>query len=269
MTLVTTNWLEKNLKEVKIIDASWHMPNIKRNAHKEFLENHIAGAQFFDLDKNSDETSSLPHMLPSKEKWGGIIKNFGIKNSDHVIIYDNSDIISSCRCWYMFIYFGHDSKKVSVLDGGLKKWNIEKKRTTLEIINFPNSKYSIDEKKFMVKNKSQIDANINSQIFDLIDARSKNRFLGQESEPRPGLKSGSIKNSNNIPFTDCINKKDHTFKSKEELLEIFKKVSTLNKKKQVFTCGSGVTACILALANKLISDKNPIIYDGSWVEYGS
>ena len=269
MTLVTTDWLEKNLDKVKILDASWHMPNVGRNAYQEFLENHIKGSQFFNLDKNSDEASSLPHMLPDKEKWKKIISNFGIENSDQVIVYDNSDVISSCRCWYMFIYFGHDLKKISVLDGGLKKWKIEQKKTTSQLSKFANSEYNIDEKKFMVKNKSQIDANIEPQLFELIDARGKNRFLGLEPEPRPGLKSGSVKNSKNIPFTECVNKEDHTFKSKEELLKIFRKASAFNEKNQVFTCGSGVTACILALANKIISYKNPTIYDGSWAEYGS
>ena len=117
--------------------------------------------------------------------------------------------------------------------------------------------------------KNQINENIDSQVFDLIDARGKNRFLGLEPEPRPGLKSGNIKNSKNIPFVDCINKKDHTFKSKEEILKIFQGAGVADEKYQIFTCGSGVTACVLALANKLISDKNPIIYDGSWAEYGS
>jgi thiosulfate/3-mercaptopyruvate sulfurtransferase len=269
VTLVSTDWLKENLNKVKILDASWHMPNTGRDAYKEFQECHIEEAQFFDLDKNSDEESLLPHMLPDKEKWRKIISNFGIKNSDQVIVYDNSDVMSSCRCWYMLIYFGHDPKKVSVLNGGLKKWKIEKRKTTSHISKFANSEYNVDEKKFMVKNKNQIDTNIETPVFELIDARGKNRFLGLELEPRLGLKSGCVKNSKNIPFTECVNKGDRTFKSKEELLKIFKRANTLNEKNQVFTCGSGITACILALANKIISDKNPTIYDGSWAEYGS
>ncbi len=269
MTLVTTDWLEKNLTGVKILDASWHMPSSNRHAYNEFLEGHIEEAQFFDLDKNSDENSSLPHMLPNKKKWQNIISNFGIKNEDQIIVYDNSDVISSCRCWYMFIYFGHNPNKISVLDGGFKKWNIENKKIVKKITSFKKSDYHVEEKNFMVKNKNQINENIDSQVFDLIDARGKNRFLGLEPEPRPGLKSGNIKNSKNIPFVDCINKKDHTFKSKEEILKIFQGAGVADEKYQIFTCGSGVTACVLALANKLISDKNPIIYDGSWAEYGS
>ena len=105
MTLVSTDWLENNLSKVKVLDASWHMPSTKRNAEQEFLINHIPNSQFFDLDKNSDSNNPLPHMLPAKEKWKEIISNFGIENDDYVIIYDDSDVISSCRCWYMFIYF--------------------------------------------------------------------------------------------------------------------------------------------------------------------
>jgi len=168
----------------------------------------------------------------------------------------------------MFIYFGHNSKKVFVLDGGLKKWKLENKRTfeQLEILN--KSNYLAGESKNLVKTKSQINQNIKENNFQLIDARGQKRFDGLESEPRAGLKSGHIQNSLNLPFSECINKSDHTFKSKQELLKIFQNLKILGEEKQVFTCGSGVTACILAMANKIISDKNPVVYDGSWSEYG-
>ena len=121
MTLVSTDWLDSNLSKVKVLDASWHMPSTKRDAEQEFLINHIPNSQFFDLDKNSDSNNPLPHMLPSKEKWKEIISNFGIENDDYVIIYDDSDVISSCRCWYMFIYFGHDIKKNFCFKWWIKK----------------------------------------------------------------------------------------------------------------------------------------------------
>ena len=123
-------------------------------------------------------------------------------------------------------------------------------------------------KKNLVLNKFQIDENIKLNKFQIVDARGKTRFDGTESEPRQGLKSGSIKNSKNLPFNECINKSDHTFKYKDELIKIFKQAGVRSDKQQVFTCGSGVTACILAMANKIINDKNPTIYDGSWSEYG-
>ena len=268
MSLVNTNWLEKNLNQVKILDASWHMPSANRNAYKEFLSEHIENSQFFDLDRNSELDSTLPHMLPSKKKWQEIISSYGISNQDKIVIYDNSDIISSCRCWYMFIYFGHDVSKIFILNGGLKKWKIDNKKITSNLVSNNKTSYFAEEIKNLVLNKLQIDENINLDKFQVIDARGKKRFEGTELEPRPGLKSGSIKNSKNLPFNECINQSNHTFKDKDELIKIFTSAGIRTEKQQVFTCGSGVTACILAMANKIISGKNPIIYDGSWSEYG-
>ena len=268
MSLVNTSWLEKNLNKVKILDASWHMPNTNRNAYEEFLDGHIENSQFFDMDKNSKLDSILPHMLPSKEKWQEIISNYGINNQDKIVIYDNSDIISSCRCWYMFVYFGHDINKVFILNGGLKKWKIDNKKITNNLNTNNKTTYLAKEIKSLVVNKLQIDQNIKLNEFQVIDARGEKRFEGSEPEPRQGLRSGSIKNSKNLPFNKCINKSDHTFKDKDELIKIFDFAGIKTDKQQVFTCGSGVTACILAIANKIINDKNPIIYDGSWSEYG-
>jgi thiosulfate/3-mercaptopyruvate sulfurtransferase len=268
MSLVNTGWLEKNLNEVKILDASWHMPSTNRDAHKEFLVEHIENSQFFDIDKNSEPDSILPHMLPSKERWQKIISNYGICNQDKIVIYDNSDVISSCRCWYMFIYFGHDISKIFILDGGLKKWKIDKKKTTHNLSTNNKTNYKAKRIKTLVVNKLQIDKNIKLNEFQVVDARGKKRFEGTEPEPRPDLKSGSIKNSKNLPFNECINKSDHTFKNKDVLMKVFRHAGIITNKQQVFTCGSGITACILAMANKIINDKNPIIYDGSWSEYG-
>ena len=268
MSLVSTEWLENNLDKVRIIDATWHMPNSGRDAYGEYSKAHIANAVFFDLDKNSDEKSSLPHMLPNKEKWKRLVSEFGIKNSDYLVIYDNSDTISSCRCWYSFIYFGHEPKKVSVLDGGLLKWTNERKATENKKVKFKKTNYKVIENKLLVKNKKQIEENIFSKKFILVDARSRERFEGIKPEPRQGLKSGHIKDSKNIPYTDCLNKIDRTFKNKDELSKIFNKQDVNNKKDTVFTCGSGVTACVLGLANSIISGKTPIVYDGSWSEYG-
>jgi thiosulfate/3-mercaptopyruvate sulfurtransferase len=268
MSLVNTNWLEKNLNEVKILDASWHMPNTNRDGYKEFLSEHIKGSQFFDLDKNSELDSTLPHMLPSINKWQEIISNYGINNQDKIVIYDNSDVISSCRCWYMFIYFGHDISKVFVLNGGLKKWKNDKKKITNKLTVNNKTNYVAKKIKNLVLSKLQINENIELNNFQVVDARGEKRFAGIEPEPRPGLQSGSIKNSKNLPFNKCINKSDRTFKDRDELIKIFKYADIKNDVQQVFTCGSGVTACILAMANKIINDKKPIIYDGSWSEYG-
>ena len=269
MKLVSTDWLNNNLSKVRIFDASWHMPNSKRNAKEEYLDKHIPRAIFWDIEEHSDKDSSMPHMLPNSDYWTRMMWSFGIKNSDHIVVYDFSDVYSSCRLWFSLKYFGHE--KVSVLDGGLKKWLKEKKPITKKIEKMEQrNSYQTHENIDLVKNKKQIDENIIKKEFIVIDARSIGRFKGQEPEPRKELKSGSIPNSICLPFKECINE-DHSFKNKEQLLLKFKKI--LESKKLpvnlVFSCGSGITATVLSLAYSLINDKYlPTIYDGSWAEYG-
>jgi len=268
MSLVSTDWLMANLDKVKIIDCSWHMPQTKRNGFEEYKKQHIKNAIYFDLDKNSKKDTDLPHMLIDKKSWENIVSNMGIKNDDQIIVYDNSDVISSCRCWYNFIYFGHNPNLIKVLDGGLKKWVNEKKPTTNDIVNIKPSDYSANEKIELVKNKAQINENILTKEFLVIDARSKERFEGLVPEPRKGLKSGSINNSYCLPFSELINA-DHTFIDKKKIFQKFSSIKSSLDKNIVFTCGSGVTAAVLALAYSLIDNKyNPVIYDGSWSEYG-
>ena len=277
MNLVTTEWLEKNLNKVKIFDASWHMPSTKRNAIKEYENKHIPGAMFWDVDKHSDNDSPYPHMMSNSDYWTRMLWSFGIQNNDHIIVYDNSDIYSSCRLWFSLKYFGHE--KVSVLDGGMKKWLKENRPTdnkinqdlgkfsSIDKLN-PTTKYSVNEQAELIKNKLQIDENIKKQSFQTVDARSRDRFEGKAEEPRPGLKKGCIIGSKNIPFKECINSKTNTFKSKNELSVIFTKNGIDISKPIVFTCGSGMTATVLSLAYSIISGKNAAIYDGSWSEYG-
>ena len=269
MSLVETDWLEKNLTKVKIIDCSWHMPQTQRNGYEEYKSLHIPNAIFFDLDKNSKKDTALPHMLVDQTNWNTIVSNMGIQKSDEIVIYDNSDVISSCRGWFNFIYYGHDPKLINVLNGGLKKWLKEKKKVTDRIIDVGKSDYKSLERKDLVKSKKAIDQNIEEKMFILIDARSRERFEGKVPEPRKGLRSGCIKNSFCIPFNDCINV-NKTFRNKDELQKIFKTcLENVEQKNIVFSCGSGVTACVLALAYSLINDKYlPCIYDGSWAEYG-
>ena len=269
MSIVTTDWLINNLNNVKIVDSSWHLPNQNRDAIKEYSNEHIINSVFFDIDKNSDQETDLPHMLPSAKKWEDIISNLGISNNDNIIIYDNSDVISSCRCWYTFRYFGHDPCLVSVLDGGLKKWKQEGKPTVKYKTNINKSIYKAVANKDMVKSKSDIDENIKLKNFKLVDARSYERFKGMVPEIRTNVKRGSIKGSYCLPFTKIINKNNNTFKNKDELNQIFKEVIDTQDINLVFSCGSGITASVLAIAYSMINNKyTPTIYDGSWSEYG-
>ena len=276
MNLVSTEWLNSNLSKVKIFDASWHMPSTKRSGQNEYSNKHIPGALFWDLDEHSDKDSPFPHMLPNSDYWTRMLWSFGIKNDDHIVVYDFSDVHSACRLCFSLKYFGH--QKVSALDGGMKKWLKENRPTSNETnkdigkfsyidkINTKN-KYKVSENFDWIKKKEQIDKNIKTNLFTLVDARSRERFEGNAEEPRPNLKKGCIPGSKNIPFQDCIDTGTNTFKKKSELIKIFKENDVDYSKPNVFMCGSGVTACVLGLAYFLITDKNAVIYDGSFSQW--
>jgi len=277
MSLVSTKFLDENLNKVKIFDASWHISS-KRDAKKEYEEKHIKGAMFWDIDEHSDKDSPYPHMMSNSDYWTRMLWSFGIQNEDFIIVYDYSDIYSACRLWFALKYFGH--KKVSVLDGGMKKWLKENRPTNKEVgkdlgkfssidkLN-PKNKYKVSENTEWIKNKKQIDENIKTPSFQTVDARSRERFEGKVDELRPGLKRGCIPGSKNIPFQDCINSKTNTFKTKSELIKIFNENNIDRFKPIVFTCGSGITACVLGMAYSIISGKNnTLIYDGSFSEWG-
>ena len=269
MTLVSTDWLNENLGKIKIIDASWHLET--RDGQAEYKKEHIPNSVFFDLEKSSKQDKNLPHghFLPEKERWELEVSEMGISNNDTIVIYDNSFLMSACRCWFQFIYYGHAPKLVHVLDGGFEKWKSENKKISTEKTKIIKSKYYAKENKNMVKNKLEIKNNIEKKEFILVDARSKNRFLGLEPEPRPNVRSGSIENSKSLPFLDLINNKYKTLLPKKNLEEKFSSIGLKNQKNVVFTCGSSVTASVLGLAYKEINNNyTPTIYVGSWSEYG-
>ena len=269
MTLVSTNWLDKNLNKVKIIDASWHLVK-NRNAIEEYNKEHLENAIFFDLDKNSNQRKDLPHghFLPSSSDHEKAVSEMGISNTDRIIIYCNSNLISSCRAWFQFLYFGHDPKLVSVLNGGMKKWKLEDRKVTNLKTQTISCNYKARENKNMIKILSQINENIEKKEFTVLDARSKNRFLGLEPEPSPGIKSGSIKGSKSMPLSEIVNIKDNTFLDRKKLRDIFNSIK-ISSNKIVMSCGSSVSAASLALAYSLINDDYiPKIYIGSWTEFG-
>ena len=194
----------------------------------------------------------------------------GISNNDKILIYDNSKLYSACRCWFSLLYFGHDIKKLYILNGGLKKWKQENKTTTKGKTNIARSNYKAQKKGSYVFKMRQINENIKSNNFVVVDARSLKRFNGDIDEPRKGLRKGNIKNSICLPYGECINQTTNEFKTNHELKLIFEKITKIkNNNKFVFTCGSGVTASVLAYAYRIINNQyEPIIYDGSWSEYG-
>ena len=270
MTLISTQELNDSmLGNVKVIDASWHFLS-NRNGFKEYQKTHIENAVFFDLEKNSNQQKNLPHdhFLPEKKDWEEALSKMGISNDDRVVIYDNSDLVTSCRCWFQFLYFGHKPNLVFVLDGGLKKWKLENRKVTNKETKIQPSKYFAKENKHMIKIKSQIEENIKKNEFKLLDARSKDRSNGKVREPRPSVRSGSIEGSVCLPYSECINPKDNSFLNKKILMEKFKSLG-ISDNNVVFTCGSSVTASVLGVAYSLVNNKyTTTIYVGSWSEYG-
>lgn len=261
--LVSTDWLANHLgDDLCILDASWHMPATQRNARVEFEAGHIAGAQFFDLDAISDTETTLPHMLPSPEKFAAEVSKLGASNTRKIICYDSTGLFSAARCWWMFKVFGHDN--VAVLDGGLKKWLAEGRATQSGDAPQISGNFTASFRPDMVKSITQVA----SEAAQIVDARSPTRFRGQEPEPRPAVKPGHMPGAQNLHYASLINS-DGTLKPQKELAEIFATTGIDIEKPITTSCGSGVTAAILALALLELGAKHHALYDGSWAEWGA
>ena len=265
--IVSTDWLEKHLEapDIRIIDSSWYFPQEKRNAEQEFIDCHIPGASFFDIDKIKDNESDLPHMLPPSELFNSTVRKLGIGDGHKVVIYDGVGMRSAARLWWMFKVFGYSD--VVVLDGGFPKWVKENRSITADITEKEIRHLTIYEDKSIVADRDDVLRATKLNHCSIIDARSEGRFLGKEPEPRSGLRSGSIENSINVPYETLLNK-DFTFKKKQEILDIFSHKGLVFNNYIITTCGSGVTAAILFLALDEIGCSKISLYDGSWAEWG-
>jgi len=265
--IVSTDWLEQHLEapDIRIIDSSWYFPQEKRNAEQEFLECHIPGASFFDIDKIKDNDSDLPHMLPPSEMFNSTVRKLGIGDGHKVVIYDALGMRSAARLWWMFKVFGYSD--VVVLDGGFPKWVKENKATTADLTEKEIRHLTIYEDKSIVADRDDVLRATKLNHCSIIDARSEGRFMGTAPEPRSGLRSGSIENSINVPYETLLNE-DFTFKKKREILDIFSKKGVVFNNYIITTCGSGVTAAVLYLALDEIGCSKISLYDGSWAEWG-
>ena len=269
MNIVNIDWLEKNLesKEIIILDCSWHLPNTNRSGKKEYLNERIPGAIFFDIDEISDLESLFPHMMPNENYFSQKVSELGVSNNDHIITYDTLGIFSSARVYWMFKQFGH--KKISILDGGFKNWKlnnkkIEKSKPIKKIKT--NYKANLDRTK--IKQFDDIKKNIENKNFKLIDARPTGRFNGTDPEPRKELKSGNIQGSVNIPFNAMLDPNSGCFKNNEDLKKIFLEKNINLNDNVVFSCGSGVAACVVGSAFESITNKSNFdVFDGSWTEW--
>ena len=264
--LVSTNWVYKNLnnRRLVILDCSWHMPQEKRNAKKEYEAMHIKNAYFFDIDKISDIKTNLPHMLPSQSKFEKKVRSFGINQNSLIAAYDVKGIFSSPRVWWMFKYFGHNN--IFVLNGGLKKWLKEKKPVINKKTYYKKGNFISQLSKELLVTKNEVLESINRKNSLTFDARHKDRFNGKVKEPRKGLRSGHIPGSKNIFWGNLINRKG-TLVSKKKINNLFNKFPIKNKK-IITSCGSGITACILSLSLLHGPKIKTSVYDGSWTEWG-
>ena len=267
--IVDTEWLASHLDApgLIVLDGSWHLPTAKRDPKAEYLAEHIPGAVFFDIDELSDEKSHLPHMLPSTIKFSSRMKKMGVGDGMKVVVYDTHGLFSAARVWWTFRAMGHED--VAVLDGGLRKWKLEGRA----IEDGPPSRrferhFTPLQNAGLIRDMADIADIVTCRNIQLVDARPAARFEGREPEPRPGVRSGHIPGSRNVPSSALINA-DGTLKSEVELRAIFAAAGIDPKAPVVTTCGSGVTASIVSLALAVIGQTNAAVYDGSWAEWGA
>ncbi|SMX39926.1 3-mercaptopyruvate sulfurtransferase [Octadecabacter ascidiaceicola] len=267
-TLVSTDWLADHLKDpdLRVLDASWYMPDDERDAKAEYTAAHIPGARFFDIDDVSDHRSELPHMVPSVEKFMSRMRKLGVGDGHQVVVYDGSGLFSAARVWWLFRLMGKTD--VAVLDGGFPKWQAEG-RAVEDLPPMVRDRHmTVSRQNHMVKDVTQVASASKLGDYVIVDARAPERFTGEASEPREGMRSGHIPNSRNVFYKDLLNP-DGTMKSNEVLAEVFRKAGVDLAKPAILSCGSGVTASILALAMERIGKTDHAVYDGSWSEWGT
>ncbi len=266
--LVSTKWLADRLSapDIRIADASWYLPQAGRDAKAEYRTAHIPRAVFFDIDELSDESTSLPHMLPPAAKFASRMRKLGLGDGNTIVVYDSAGIYSAARAWWMLRAMGHDD--VAVLDGGFPKWRREGRPVEDLIPNPYPRHFTARPNRALVRDFGQMMQNLQTQAAQVIDARSAARFRGEEEEPRPGVRRGHMPKSLNAPYSEFTTA-EGTMKSREELLGVFHKIGIDPQRPSVTSCGSGVTAAIVALALDVVGAKDVAIYDGSWAEWGA
>lgn len=266
-TLVSTEWLARHLKDpdLRVLDASWYLPEAGRNARAEYDAAHIPGARFFDIDDISDNRSDLPHMAPPVEKFMSRLRAMGVGDGHQVVVYDGAGLLSAARVWWLFKLMGQES--VAVLDGGLPKWQAEGH----EVEDMPpfirDRHMTVRFQNHLVRDVTQVAAASKLKDQQIVDARAAGRFRGEVPEPREGLRAGHIPGSRSVPYTQLLND-DKTMKSSKECRAIFEAAGVVLDKPVITTCGSGVTAAILALALERMGHAQWSLYDGSWAEWG-
>lgn len=266
-TLVSTEWLENHLfdPDLRILDASYYLPDMGRDGKAEYHAGHIPGARFFDIDEISDTRSALPHMAPPVEKFMSRMRAMGVGDGHQVVVYDGHGLFSAARVWWLFRLMGKTD--IAVLDGGYPKWTAEGRPTEDLPPVLKDRHITVQRQAHMVRDVTQVAAASKLGDHTILDARSPSRFRGDAPEPREGLRAGHIPGSTNMHYETLLNK-DRTMKSPEALRTQFEISGADLTKPVITTCGSGVTAAIISLALARIGHENNSLYDGSWAEWG-
>ena len=266
--VVSTEWLAQwtGHPRLRVVDGSWYLAAMARDPHQEFRAAHLPGAVFWDLDALSEQGNPLPHMLADTVTAARDIGRLGIGNDDTVISYDGSGTnLSAARIWWTLRVFGHD--RVAVLDGGIGKWvregrPVERGESTPQPVTFRAA-----FRRELVRDLAEMRALVSSEEVTLLDARAVGRFEGREPEPRPGLRSGHIPGAKNLPYSALVSA-EGTLLEPAELRGRFRDAGVDLAKPVVTSCGSGVSACALALGLEVIGHRATAVYDGSWTEWG-
>ena len=266
-TLVSTNWLEAHLQDpdLRVLDASWYLPDAGRDARAEYAAAHIPDARFLDIDDISDHRSSLPHMAPPVEKFMSRMRALGVGDGHQVVVYDGAGLFSAARVWWMFRLMGKTG--IAVLDGGFVKWRAEGRPVSDAPPTIRDRHMTAHRQAGLIKDATHVAAASKLGDHEILDARSPGRFRGEQPEPRPGMRAGHIPGSKNTPYATLLNA-DGTMRSPDDLRKLFTAAGVDLSRPVITTCGSGITAAIINLALERIGHAHHALYDGSWAEWG-